>query len=151
MRLLWIAITSVAISLAAASCGGVPEDTGTEVDPVDQGVVQAPAAGAGTTKVTICHVPPGNPANAHTITVGAPAVKAHLAHGDTIGACGSGVDGGGGGGGESDGGSGGGGGGCGAIGDPCTGLDQCCAGLACVDDAANPCTGGFCTCRVVIN
>jgi len=33
-------------------------------------------------KVTICHIPPGNPANAHTITVGGPAVYAHLAHGD---------------------------------------------------------------------
>jgi hypothetical protein len=37
--------------------------------------------------VTLCHIPPGNPANAHTITVGAPAVKAHLRHGDTLGAC----------------------------------------------------------------
>jgi hypothetical protein len=41
-------------------------------------------------KVTICHIPPGNPAAAHTITVGASAVKAHLAHGDTLGACGGG-------------------------------------------------------------
>jgi hypothetical protein len=39
------------------------------------------------TGVTLCHVPPGNPANAHTITVGAPAVRAHLRHGDTRGAC----------------------------------------------------------------
>ena len=38
-------------------------------------------------KVTICHVPPGNPANAHTITVGAAALKAHLAHGDYLGPC----------------------------------------------------------------
>jgi hypothetical protein len=39
-------------------------------------------------KVTICHIPPGNPENAHTITVGAPAVEAHLTqHGDSIGAC----------------------------------------------------------------
>ena len=29
--------------------------------------------------VTICHVPPGNPDNAHTIVVGAPAVQARLA------------------------------------------------------------------------
>ncbi|MEK7535396.1 MAG: peptidoglycan-binding protein [Patescibacteria group bacterium] len=39
-------------------------------------------------KVTICHIPPGNPANAHSIAIGADAVKAHLAHGDTQGACG---------------------------------------------------------------
>lgn len=38
-------------------------------------------------KVTICHIPPGNPANAQTIVVGAAAVKAHLAHGDKPGAC----------------------------------------------------------------
>lgn len=37
--------------------------------------------------VTLCHVPPGNPDNAHTVDVGAPAVPAHLAHGDTEGAC----------------------------------------------------------------
>jgi hypothetical protein len=43
---------------------------------------------AGSLKVTICHIPPGNPANAHTITVGIAAVPAHLAlHGDTIGEC----------------------------------------------------------------
>jgi len=39
------------------------------------------------TKVTLCHVPPGNPANAHTIVVGEAAVPAHLAHGDSLGAC----------------------------------------------------------------
>lgn len=38
-------------------------------------------------QVTICHIPPGNPANAHEITVGARAVTAHVNHGDTMGAC----------------------------------------------------------------
>ena len=38
-------------------------------------------------RVTICHVPPGNPDNAHTITVGVNAVPAHLAHGDYCGPC----------------------------------------------------------------
>jgi hypothetical protein len=38
-------------------------------------------------KVVICHYPPGNPENEHTIEVGEPAVPAHLAHGDTQGAC----------------------------------------------------------------
>jgi hypothetical protein len=47
----------------------------------------ADSAGGGVGKTTICHIPPGNHANAHTITVGNPAVRAHLAHGDKIGAC----------------------------------------------------------------
>lgn len=38
-------------------------------------------------KVTLCHVPPGNPSNAKTLTVDASAVPAHLAHGDYLGAC----------------------------------------------------------------
>lgn len=38
-------------------------------------------------KVTICHIPGGNPAAAHTISIGRPALKAHLAHGDYEGAC----------------------------------------------------------------
>ena len=41
-----------------------------------------------TKKTTICHIPPGNPANAHTICVGNAAVPAHVTnHGDSIGAC----------------------------------------------------------------
>jgi hypothetical protein len=41
-------------------------------------------------RVTICHVPPGNPSNQHTISVGEPAVSAHLAHGDALGPCSAG-------------------------------------------------------------
>jgi hypothetical protein len=41
------------------------------------------------TKVVICHYPPGNPGNRHTIEVGQPAVQAHMAHGDTLGPCSS--------------------------------------------------------------
>jgi len=41
-----------------------------------------------TKKTTICHIPPGNPSNAHTICVGNAAVAAHVRnHGDTIGPC----------------------------------------------------------------
>ena len=41
-----------------------------------------------TKKTTICHIPPGNPANAHTLCVGNPAVAAHLRnHGDYLGPC----------------------------------------------------------------
>jgi hypothetical protein len=43
------------------------------------------------TKITICHVPPGNPDNAHTITVGGPAWGGHQHHpGDYLGTCGGG-------------------------------------------------------------
>ena len=44
------------------------------------------AAWAG--KTTVCHFPPGNPANFHTITVGDNAVNAHVNnHGDLVGSC----------------------------------------------------------------
>ena len=39
-------------------------------------------------KVEICHFPPGNPANFHTITVSSNAVDKHIVeHGDVVGAC----------------------------------------------------------------
>jgi hypothetical protein len=38
-------------------------------------------------KILICHVPPGNPDNAHEISVDESAVDKHLAHGDTRGPC----------------------------------------------------------------
>lgn len=41
-------------------------------------------------KIPVCHIPPGNPADAKTIYVGAPALAAHLAHGDFQGDCWSG-------------------------------------------------------------
>jgi glucose/arabinose dehydrogenase len=37
--------------------------------------------------VTLCHVPPGNPDDGLTITVGTSSVPAHLAHGDQLGVC----------------------------------------------------------------
>jgi len=43
--------------------------------------------------VILCHYPPGNSANAKTLTVGAPAARAHYAHGDTIGvSCGENIE-----------------------------------------------------------
>jgi len=38
-------------------------------------------------KITICHIPPGNPSNAHTISIPPSAWSAHQAHGDTRGGC----------------------------------------------------------------
>lgn len=48
------------------------------------GTLGAPAWAA---KVQICHVPPDNPGNFHTITINDKALQAHLAHGDLPGAC----------------------------------------------------------------
>jgi uncharacterized repeat protein (TIGR01451 family) len=50
-------------------------------------LLSAQPASAGNVKVQICHIPPGNPDNFHTITVAAQAVSAHLAHGDLGGSC----------------------------------------------------------------
>lgn len=41
----------------------------------------------GQEQVSVCHTPPGNPGNAHTITIGTPAYDAHVAHGDPAGPC----------------------------------------------------------------
>lgn len=56
--------------------------------------------GEGGRKVRICHVPQGNPANAHTICISPNALKAHIDHHiagsgeeDYMGACGDPVDG----------------------------------------------------------
>jgi hypothetical protein len=61
-------------------------------------------------KTTVCHIPPGNPANEHTICIGNAAVPAHLAHGDHLGSCCGTADGGVATGGGGTGGTGGGGG-----------------------------------------
>src|SRR5262249_13544472 len=84
-----------AVTLALFSCGEDKASRPTAPSPT-AAVQAAPADGDGSVsaqaaqpKVTICHVPPGNPANAHTITIGAPAVPHHLANhpGDHVGAC----------------------------------------------------------------
>lgn len=56
--------------------------------------VQQDATGPGTgpgnppaDKVTICHIPPGNPSRKHTIEVSVSAWPAHQGHGDTLGPC----------------------------------------------------------------
>jgi hypothetical protein len=96
-------------TLLAGGCGGSPQhnDEPLPDDPQQGGELggapgEAPAPGQGgngndnaggitrdPSKVTICHIPPGNPANAHTITISLSALKAHQKHGDTVGACGS--------------------------------------------------------------
>lgn len=46
-------------------------------------VVQAGKAA----KVQVCHIPLGNPANFHTITINQNALQSHLDHGDFLGSC----------------------------------------------------------------
>lgn len=41
----------------------------------------------GGAKVEVCHQPPGNPSNYHTVRINEKALKAHLAHGDSAGSC----------------------------------------------------------------
>jgi hypothetical protein len=116
--------------LGAAACGA---GTGTDTSDLDNMDVEPNAAPqvctpgvpdaracdpADTKKTTVCHIPPGNPSNEHTICVGNAAVPAHMAHGDVLGSCcampgggGGGTGGSGGGGATGGGGSGGGGGG----------------------------------------
>ena len=73
----WVRVaTRVALGTVAAAGLTMSQPHAAKADPVE--------------KVTICHIPPGNPENAHLITVGAPAVPAHLAHGDTLFRCGGG-------------------------------------------------------------
>ena len=45
-------------------------------------VALVPVTGHAGKQVSVCHVPPGNPTNVHTISIGEAAISAHLAHGD---------------------------------------------------------------------
>jgi hypothetical protein len=59
--------------------------TGTEEDAV---MLNGQMACTNPKKVLVCHIPPGNPDNAHDICVSTHAVAPHQAnHGDTLGAC----------------------------------------------------------------
>jgi len=55
---------------------------------VAPGIVTVQAA----SKVQVCHRPPGNPDNFHTITVGENSLAAHFAHGDIAGNCSASCD-----------------------------------------------------------
>jgi hypothetical protein len=92
-------------------------------------VLTITTADAGPAKVCVCHHPPGNPNNAHTICVGAAAAKAHLKHGDTEGECPVPCD-------END---------------DC-GSDQFCkrSGDVCADDSPGVCTDVLSPCPTVI-
>lgn len=64
--------------LGVSACPSTSEDD-TATDTGDTGGACA--------EEEVCHIPPGNPENAHTICVSASALDAHEAHGDYLGAC----------------------------------------------------------------
>ncbi len=79
--------------IVLAACGGESPSSPAAVDTMgakDLSGVTSMAPSPQTEqepKVTICHVPPGNPENAHEITVAEASLKAHFPHGDTLGTC----------------------------------------------------------------
>jgi hypothetical protein len=69
-----------ATHFATSPTGGVSQDV-QAVSPI------AVAPATLSNSITICHIPPGNPGNAHTITIDVAAWPAHQAHGDYQGPC----------------------------------------------------------------
>jgi hypothetical protein len=91
-RLGYVSLLGTGI-LVLSACGGdaplapTPSVAATRVMSSEEG--RRATAQEAEDKVTICHVPPGNPENAHTITIGAPAVDDHIQNhpGDHVGVC----------------------------------------------------------------
>ena len=97
------AVAMALCSLLAGGCGGSPSDGDPDTQTPQSGGLGGKAGEGGPGfgdeptypgdddatpgKVTICHIPPGNPANAHTISVSTSAWPAHERHGDTLGPC----------------------------------------------------------------
>lgn len=71
--------------VAQYTASGLSEVSSQVVDVKGVGGVYVPPRVFGQERV--CHIPPGNPGNAHTIEVGTAAVPAHLGHGDYRGKC----------------------------------------------------------------
>jgi hypothetical protein len=65
---------------------GTAGDVSVDVEPVAERKA-FPRPFVRPTKVVICHYPPGNPDNRHTIVIDKAALPAHQAHGDTLGPC----------------------------------------------------------------
>lgn len=80
-----------ALALAAPGASTFAKDKNKGKDKDKSHSAQADDRGdkghGGDGKVTLCHVPGGDQAKRHTITVGDSALSAHLEHGDHKGAC----------------------------------------------------------------
>jgi hypothetical protein len=76
----WIVLSG---ALAAPSLSTIPATYATDGDDDDDH--NGGNGGDDDGKVTLCHIPPSNPENAHSIRVSENTVPAHLAHGDTLG------------------------------------------------------------------
>src|SRR5690349_2407172 len=81
--LVFVAMSSAACTTTQGSLEQDVKNAGCSVNVPDPRACDP----ADTKKTTVCHIPPGNPGNAHTICVGNDAVPAHLDHGDFLGTC----------------------------------------------------------------
>jgi hypothetical protein len=98
MRIMTLAMSAATLAVSLLGCS-VPDSTvqrnaeiracGLQDDSSITSDVDLRACAPGNTKkTTICHIPPGNPDNAHTLCVGNSAVPAHVQnHHDTLGPC----------------------------------------------------------------
>ena len=80
---------SLIVCVIDVRCVGTTNNGQTGNGQSGQGVNNGNGGGQGLIKVTVCHIPPGNPANAMTKCLSIGAVPNHLAHGDYLGACGT--------------------------------------------------------------
>jgi hypothetical protein len=78
---------ATSVALGKGTPGGPPTTTTTSSGPGSTSS-QTTTTGASTTKVLVCHRTHSAKKPSHTISVSPSAVRAHLAHGDTLGACG---------------------------------------------------------------
>ena len=76
--------TSTLYTLNVTDANGCAGSSAVNVCVID---VRCYAGNSGNQKVEVCHVPPGNSGNAHTICIDESAVPAHLAHGCSLGSC----------------------------------------------------------------
>jgi len=83
--------TFVAVALGGAFSGCLAEtgeQTGQTQLPQSDAEIAANCTLNNPKKIAVCHIPPGNPANWHTICINKHAVKTHEDHhGDHLGAC----------------------------------------------------------------